>query len=506
MSGKITILILDENEIIIETITIKKGMINSFEQLKKLIQSKIDIKDQIVEYYIVDDLGNRNLINSNYAFINYKNADIYKVKIISKNIKDDLSLSIFDLNTTIDKEITNDVKESLICWICLKDITNSKPFFCPNINCLKGVHLKCLKQTKDHETYIRCICGNIYDINEYKSNKLINDLTEIALKSNKEKNNKINYLENKLKEYESIPEKCKKHQNDFLVHYCYDCAKEFCGTCLLTESNKHKNHRLIDLNTYKNIKKIIKNNNKKYEGIINVIIKCRKKINLIKRNKTKYLKTLQKVYNNIKIQFDNSIEKINELIERIKIEYKDILNFQEKVKQFYNSLGRNKYNELKSINEFKIRFRSFKKNKNFEDKLAKELKNIDLENNNISNNFKKVIEIENIFKTIILKYDNDDKYVGELKKEKFNGKGIRYYSNGNIYEGDFKNDLREGKGIYYFKSGERYEGEFKNGNFDGKGVFYHNNGEISIGSYKAGKKIGKHNIILSNGKHIIKQY
>ena len=37
-----------------------------------------------------------------------------------------------------------------------------------------------------------------------------------------------------------------------------------------------------------------------------------------------------------------------------------------------------------------------------------------------------------------------------------------YYNNKDRYEGDFKNDKREGKGIYYFNSGEKEEGNWKN--------------------------------------------
>ena len=32
------------------------------------------------------------------------------------------------------------------------------------------------------------------------------------------------------------------------------------------------------------------------------------------------------------------------------------------------------------------------------------------------------------------------------------GKGIMYYNNGDRYEGDWKNDKKEGKGKYYYKN------------------------------------------------------
>ena len=39
----------------------------------------------------------------------------------------------------------------------------------------------------------------------------------------------------------------------------------------------------------------------------------------------------------------------------------------------------------------------------------------------------------------------DMKEIGKMIKE---GKGIYYYNNGDRYEGDWKNGKREGKGIY----------------------------------------------------------
>ena len=44
---------------------------------------------------------------------------------------------------------------------------------------------------------------------------------------------------------------------------------------------------------------------------------------------------------------------------------------------------------------------------------------------------------------------------------------------GNKYEGDFRNGKPEGKGIMYFKNGDRYEGDYKNGKPEGNGIMYH---------------------------------
>ena len=38
-----------------------------------------------------------------------------------------------------------------------------------------------------------------------------------------------------------------------------------------------------------------------------------------------------------------------------------------------------------------------------------------------------------------------------------------YYNNGDRYEGEWKNDKPEGKGIFYNNIGNIYEGYYKNG-------------------------------------------
>ena len=140
MSGKKVIQILDEKEFIIETINITKEKLDSFEKLKNRVSSKIDIKNKKVQYYIVDDSGNRNLIVSNDNFKSYKNVQLYKVKITEPdNNIDDLSPDIFDLNSNINEELIKDIKESLQCWFCLKDIPINNYCFCPNTKCLKGM-------------------------------------------------------------------------------------------------------------------------------------------------------------------------------------------------------------------------------------------------------------------------------------------------------------------------------------------------------------------------------
>jgi len=76
--------------------------------------------------------------------------------------------------------------------------------------------------------------------------------------------------------------------------------------------------------------------------------------------------------------------------------------------------------------------------------------------------------------------DDGDYYIGELKNNMKNGKGIIYYKNGNIkYDGDFVNDKFEGKGKYTMENGDYYIGEWKNNMKNGQGKFF-----INIRIYK----------------------
>lgn len=46
-------------------------------------------------------------------------------------------------------------------------------------------------------------------------------------------------------------------------------------------------------------------------------------------------------------------------------------------------------------------------------------------------------------------YSNGDKYGGDWKDDKKEGKGIMYYNNGDKYGGEWSNDIRNGKGYIY---------------------------------------------------------
>ena len=58
-----------------------------------------------------------------------------------------------------------------------------------------------------------------------------------------------------------------------------------------------------------------------------------------------------------------------------------------------------------------------------------------------------------------------------------------YYHDGDRYEGDFKNDKQEGKGIYYYPNGDRMMGDYYNNKPKGKHVMLTRNGEVKTYNY-----------------------
>ena len=135
-------------------------------------------------------------------------------------------------------------------------------------------------------------------------------------------------------------------------------------------------------------------------------------------------------------------------------------------------------------------------------------------------------------KTIKKEYDNGDYYIGDLKDDIPNGKGILYYKGGKIkyegefidgdyngkgkeyyhdgkvkYEGNFAHNQYNGSGTYTWVNGEYYSGEFKNGAMHGKGKEYYVNGNIKYdGEFKNGLYDGEGKYVFKNGISYVGQY
>jgi hypothetical protein len=142
----------------------------------------------------------------------------------------------------------------------------------------------------------------------------------------------------------------------------------------------------------------------------------------------------------------------------------------------------------------------------------------------------------NCFGTYV--FTSGDKYKGEWKDGKKNGRGTYTWANGAKCESSYREDLTigisdciqnngdryvgevdgkggySGFGIYYFIGdfkGDRYEGEWKEGNFNGQGTYYYHfnkdtRGDRYIGEYKNGIKNGIGTYYFANGDKFVGEF
>lgn len=94
----------------------------------------------------------------------------------------------------------------------------------------------------------------------------------------------------------------------------------------------------------------------------------------------------------------------------------------------------------------------------------------------------------------ILTFPNGDRYEGEFVDGKIDGRGTMFLSTGDIYaiadlDGVFDSRGIQGCGIYVGANGDRYFGEFKDGRFDGRGTYEWKNGRGATCGWQAGKSV-----------------
>lgn len=98
----------------------------------------------------------------------------------------------------------------------------------------------------------------------------------------------------------------------------------------------------------------------------------------------------------------------------------------------------------------------------------------------------------------VLEYSNGDKYEGNFKEGKFDGKGKYTFQAGDVYEGNFSQDKFSGTGKYTFANGDIYEGDFKNDLFHGKGKLKTAPATYE-GEFKEGRMEGKGKLTQPDG-------
>ena len=297
-------------------------------------------------------------------------------------------------------------------------------------------------------------------------------------------------------------EKCTKRDTfNNIFFYCYNCKKSICPLCKNSHDPQHKLFNYDDKNFYcethneqfieycqkceKNLCFLCKNEHTNHEKIINL-----QEMIIPKEEILIQFKITEHLINEIKQFVENIKNKLNNFVENIDTFYKINKNFIDN----YDVKHRN-YEILQNLKEIL-------NNNKF---LIKELESINREQlfpNKISNIFNIYDKISAKNEQII--YPNGDKYIGEIKDNQKNGKGILYYNSKDeekrfYYEGEWKNDKREGKGVIYWRNNDVYNGEWQDDFMEGKGIFYDDKGDIYDGCWKKNKREGKGNCSFMNG-------
>jgi len=95
-------------------------------------------------------------------------------------------------------------------------------------------------------------------------------------------------------------------------------------------------------------------------------------------------------------------------------------------------------------------------------------------------------------------------YVGQVKNNKANGRGIALFDTGSRYEGSWEDNLRQGEGAFYWTDGQYYIGEYQNDRRSGTGTYFWPNGEKYTGQWKNDQRDGQGIFYGKDGKIITK--
>lgn len=82
-------------------------------------------------------------------------------------------------------------------------------------------------------------------------------------------------------------------------------------------------------------------------------------------------------------------------------------------------------------------------------------------------------------------------YVGEVRNDMANGRGIALLSTGSRYVGEWKDNMRHGQGSFYWPDGEHYEGTYRNDRRTGKGTYIWPSGEKFVGEWQDDERNGE---------------
>lgn len=100
----------------------------------------------------------------------------------------------------------------------------------------------------------------------------------------------------------------------------------------------------------------------------------------------------------------------------------------------------------------------------------------------------------------------DQKYVGEFRDDKPNGRGIRTFADGAIYAGEEKDGLKHGQGTYTSPSGNKYIGQWRDDRYNGQGTYTWTDGAIYVGEWRDHKRNGQGTYTWSNGEKYVGEW
>jgi hypothetical protein len=83
-------------------------------------------------------------------------------------------------------------------------------------------------------------------------------------------------------------------------------------------------------------------------------------------------------------------------------------------------------------------------------------------------------------------------YRGDVQNGTFTGRGVLVYDNSDRYEGQMRNGRPNGKGAFIkVSASERYTGDFRNGEFHGQGLYVFGNGAKYQGQFAGSQPHGR---------------
>ena len=103
-------------------------------------------------------------------------------------------------------------------------------------------------------------------------------------------------------------------------------------------------------------------------------------------------------------------------------------------------------------------------------------------------------------------YSNNSVYVGEMRGDSREGKGLYLFESGDIYYGNWDNNNMHGAGLYVFKNGDSYEGELSSGLKHGHGRNEYASGNVYEGSWIDNYKRGLGVVSYKNGTIFVGEF